>query len=131
MKKPISITIALISVFFISTLIINHSNAQNDQKGTAVGQSLPPDVQKIVEKSCFPCHSQPGNMMAVSHLDFTSWNKYAPEKKAAKAKDMCTQVTKAKMPQKGFLTKHPDAAVTTDGLNTLCNWANSLQGPKK
>ncbi len=130
MKKAISITIALVCVLFIFTLIIDQLNAQGTKKGE-MPAPLPTDISKIVDKSCAPCHAQPSsNFMALSHVNFSDWEKYAPAKQAAKAKDMCTQVTKNKMPPSIFTTKRPDLAVSTDELNTLCNWANSLQGGK-
>jgi|GEM_PF-381710 uncharacterized membrane protein len=131
MKKTISIAIAVMCVIFISSLIITQVNAQGKKKGEVSGQ-IPADVMKIIDKSCAPCHSEPSsNFMAISHVNFSSWDKYAPAKQAAKAKDMCTMVTKDKMPPKMFTTKRPDLAVTTNELNTLCNWAQSLQGGKK
>jgi hypothetical protein len=69
--------------------------------------------------------------MAKSHVNLTDWNKYSPEKQADKAKDMCEQMTKSKMPTKSFLTKHPDAAVSPEELKTLCAWAESIQVAKK
>jgi hypothetical protein len=131
MKKTIIVSIAVVFAIFISSLIINQLNAQNAKSGNATGQSIPANVMKIAEKSCFACHSEPGNMMAISHLNFTVWDKYSPEKQADKAKAMCTQVTKSKMPPKSFTSKHPDAVISTDQLNEICNWAQSIQMPKK
>jgi uncharacterized membrane protein len=131
MKKTFSIAVAVISVLFISSLIINQLNAENAKSGSTQGKAIPANVMKIVDKSCTGCHSEPGNMMAISHLNFTSWDKYSPEKQADKAKDMCTQVTKSKMPPKSFTSKHPDAAISSDQLNEICNWAQSIQMTKK
>lgn len=131
MKKTISIAIAVVCVIFISSLIINQVNAQGKKKGEISGQ-MPADVQKIIDKSCAPCHSEPSsNFMAISHVNFSNWDKYSPAKQADKAKDMCTMVTKDKMPPKVFTSKRPDLAVTSDGLNEICNWANSIQGGKQ
>jgi len=86
---------------------------------------------KVAERSCAACHSEPGNMMAKSHLNLSEWDKYSPEKRADKARDMCSMVTKSKMPQKGYLNKHPEAAVSPEELKALCDWAESIQVAKK
>jgi cytochrome c5 len=131
MKKTISIAVAVISVLFISSLIINQLNAQNAKSGSNQGKAIPANVMKIIDKSCVACHAEPGNMMAISHLNLSNWDKYSAEKQADKAKDICTQVTKSKMPPKSFTSKHPDAVISSDQLNEICNWAQSIQGTKK
>jgi hypothetical protein len=131
MKKTISITVAAVCVIFISVLIINQLNAQNAKKDNTTGKAIPADVMKVIDKSCTACHYAPGDFMALSHLNFTNWDKYSPEKQADKAKAMCTMVTKSKMPPKSFTSKRPDAVVATEGLNAICNWAQSIQVTKK
>jgi len=69
--------------------------------------------------------------MAITHLDLFNRDKYAPEKQAAKAKEMCTMVTKDKMPPKGFKTKHQYTGPTEAELKTICDWAQSIQVTKK
>jgi hypothetical protein len=86
---------------------------------------------KIADKSCVRCHTEPGDFMALSHLNLSNWDKYSPEKQADKAKAMCTMVTKDKMPPKGFREKHPDDVPTSKELNTICDWAQSIQVSKK
>jgi hypothetical protein len=132
MKKTISITVAAVCLIFISALIINQLNAQNTKKDNTTGKAIPAEVMKIIDKSCAPCHSEPSaNFMAISHVNFSNWDKYSAEKQADKAKAMCTMVTKGKMPPKSFTSKSPDAVVATEGLNTICNWAQSIQVTKK
>ena len=131
MKKTISVSVAIVCAIFISSLIINQLNAQTVKKDNASGKPVPADVMKIFTKSCSACHSEPGGSMAMSRLNFTNWDKYSPEKQADKAKAICDQVTKGKMPQKSFISKHPDAVVSAEGLNAICSWSQSIQIPKK
>jgi hypothetical protein len=86
---------------------------------------------KIADKSCVNCHSEPGNGIALAHLNLSNWDKYSPEKQAAKAKAMCSMVTKDKMPPKKFRANHPDGVPTAAEVKTICNWAESLQVTKK
>ena len=131
MKKPISIAVAVVSVIFVISLIINQLTAQSAPKGGVVSKSIPSGVMKIAEKSCVKCHTEPGKGMALAHLNLTNWDKYSPEKQADKAKAMCSMVTKDKMPPKSFRAKNPDGVPTTAEVKTICNWAESLQVTKK
>lgn len=129
MKKLISITVAAVSILFIAALIFNPITAQSALKNG--GSKISEDVMKIAEKSCVYCHSEPGNPMALMHLDLSNWDKYSPDKQAAKAKSMCTMVTKEKMPPKSFGKSHPDGVPNEKELKTICDWAQSIQIDKK
>jgi len=131
MKKAISITFAILGIVFITSMIINRSFAQSSQKEGIVSKPIPPSVMKIAERSCVKCHTEGGNEMAMMHLNLSNWDKFSPEKKADKAKDMCKMVSKDKMPPKGFREKNPDAAPTKDETKIICDWATSIQIVKK
>ncbi len=131
MKRSIKIAVGVVCVIFILSLIINHLTAQAPPKDAVVGKAIPAGVMKIAEKSCVKCHTEPGKGMALAHLNLSNWDKYSPEKQAAKAKAMCSMVTKDKMPPKGFRAKNPNDVPTNEELKTICNWAESLQVPKK
>ena len=131
MKKSILITLSVLGFLFITTLIINRFTTQASPNNSFVGKAIPANVMKIAEKSCVRCHTEPGDFMALSHLNLSNWEKYSPEKQAEKAKKMCTMVTKDKMPPKGFKTKNNYAGPTGDELKTLCDWAESIQVEKK
>jgi hypothetical protein len=131
MKKSILITLSVLCFLFITTLIINRFTTQASPNNSAVGKAIPANVMKIAEKSCIRCHAEPGDFMALSHLNLSNWDKYSPEKQAEKAKKMCAMVTKDKMPPKGFKTKNHYTGPTGDELKTLCDWAESIQVEKK
>ena len=131
MKRPVIITVAVVSIFFFSALIINPLTIQSASKGGVTGKPIPADVMKIADKSCVHCHVEPGDFMAVSHLNLSNWDKYSPEKQAEKASKMCKMVTKDKMPPKGFRSKHPEGVPSSEELKTICNWAASIQVAKK
>ncbi len=129
MKKLIITTVAIATFVFITALVINQVSGSSPNG--AVGKPIPASVMKIAERSCVHCHAEPGNGMALAHVNLSNWDKYSPEKQAAKANDMCKMVTKDKMPPKSFREKNPGAAPTTAELKTLCDWAESLQVAKK
>jgi cytochrome c5 len=88
--------------------------------------AVPPAVHKIMVTSCLACHGVGGKGMALSHVKMSEWSSYSPEKQASKAEDMCKQVTKGKMPPKGFLKDHPEAQLTKEQIATICDWSESL-----
>jgi hypothetical protein len=128
MNKFGPIFVMLIILGF-GSLILRSNASANSQGG--VSNPIPPDVMKIAGKSCVNCHSEPGNGMALMHLNLSTWNKYNADKQAAKAKDICKMVTKGKMPPKKFRDEHPDGVPSAEEIQIICKWADSLQPVKK
>jgi len=128
MKKFLGFTVVISCTLFFTILIINPVTALNGGSGS---NPIPTGVMKIAKKSCVFCHTAPGNGMALAHVNLSNWDKYSPEKQAAKAKAMCKMVTKDKMPPKKFKETHPDGVLTKEEIKTICDWAQSIQVPKK
>jgi hypothetical protein len=131
MKKIILVALTVTCVVFFSALTGNKASAQNAQKVVSDSKPIPKEVMNIVDKSCVNCHSEPGNGMAMSHVNLSKWDKYSPEKQAAKAKAMCNMVSKDKMPPKKFRENHPEGVPSKEEIKTICDWAESLQPVKK
>jgi hypothetical protein len=130
MKKSIWITLGVVCVVVFASFIINKITASPTGKSSGMSKPIPADVMRIADKSCVKCHTEPGDFMAISHLNLTNWDKYSPEKQADKAKKMCAMVTKDKMPPKGFREKHPEGIPSDKELKTICDWAQSIQMAK-
>jgi hypothetical protein len=130
MKKLTSIVLTVASVLFITALILSPVTGQSGSKN-AGRNPISNDVMKIAVKTCEYCHAEPGNPMALMHLNLSNWDKYSPEKQAAKAKAMCEMVTKDKMPPKSYRKNHPDEVMTEKDDNKICDWALSIQIDKK
>ena len=134
MKKAIIITFAVIAIVFLTSMFLNQSSAQVSQpspKDGNVSKPISSVVMKIAERSCLKCHTEGGNGMAMMHLNLSNWDKFSPEKRADKAKDMCKMVSKGKMPPKSFREKNPGAAPTQEEVKVICDWATSIQVEKK
>jgi uncharacterized membrane protein len=129
MKKLLIIVMAGVLVTALS--VNNPIAAQSAKAGMELGKAIPDGVMKIAEKSCIKCHAEPGNSMALAHVNLSKWDKYSPDKQAAKAKAMCKMVTKGKMPPKNFRKEHPDGVPTKEEIKTICDWAQSIAVPKK
>lgn len=126
MKKIFMIILGVTCLLFIT--LPAFSQAQNTK--TSVN-AIPENVMKVLQKSCSACHMEPGMKMAMGPLNLSGWDKYAPEKQAAKAKAICNVVTKGKMPPKGYKNNNPDKVPTADDVKIICNWATSLQPVQK
>ena len=131
MKKTIGVSLALLSIVFLTSMVMNSSSAQSSKKESAVSKPISSSVMKIAERSCVKCHTEGGNGMALMHLNLSIWDKFSLEKQADKAKDMCKMVSKDKMPPKNFREKNPGAAPTKDEVKIICDWATSIQIVKK
>jgi hypothetical protein len=129
MKKSLLIPVAVVCLLVISAILLNKASGQSSKETS--GKPIPENITKILEKACAQCHSEPGNGMALAHFNMTKWDKYSPEKQAAKAKDVCKMLTKDKMPPKKFKEAHPDALPTKDDVKAICDWSQSLQPVKK
>jgi cytochrome c5 len=130
MKKQ-SFLILLVTALFLSSaayLKIPEKAAKNTK--AVQESSIPADVHAIFENSCMGCHAEGGRMMAISHVNFSEWNSYTPEKQANKAKDICDIVTKGKMPPKSAVNKDPKIALTQEQIESICKWSASLNEGK-
>jgi cytochrome c5 len=131
MKKSLIIIVAITGIVLLTALTSGTISAQENQKTVVDQKPIPADVIKITDKSCSACHKEPGMKMALSLLNFSAWDKYTAEKQAAKAKAVCNEVTKSKMPPKSYRNNNPGAVPTSDDIKTLCDWATSLQPAEK
>jgi len=98
------------------------------------------NVQAILERSCFDCHSSHttfpwySNIAPVSwftkdhvkegreHLNFSTWNSYTDEKKM-KYLEKLPKAIKSKMPMESYLIMHKDAKLSEDDKKAIAEWA--------
>jgi mono/diheme cytochrome c family protein len=132
MKNLISI-LAIFMVLFVFALLPGFSAYSNHKAETMKNDSssMDPEVYKIVSNSCFACHGKDGKSMALAHVKMQEWEKYSADKQADKAEAMCNMVKKGKMPPKGYVKDHPEAALTDAQIATICKWSEALNSGKK
>jgi len=65
--------------------------------------------------------------MAKMKLNFDNWNSYGEKKQISKAEDICDEVTKAKMPPRGYRENNPESVPADKEIKTICAWAGSFQ----
>jgi hypothetical protein len=128
MKKTfLFFSAAILALLVFGSFILWPSGSKQDQ--TAKVTSLPADVGKIVEKSCFGCHnSQSRNDKAKEKLDFDGWSNLNPMQKAGKTKAILDVLEKGTMPPPMFLERFPDRKLTDDEAKLLKDWAKKELG---
>jgi hypothetical protein len=118
---------AAILILGASFVMMPAKNSAPDKGQPAAMSSIPDSIQKIFQKACLDCHSDEGNSMARSHLNFSGWDSYKAEKQANKAMAICKVLSKGNMPPKHFKQENPEVVPTQALVDAICKWANSLQ----
>lgn len=140
MKKKILkyLLIAFAIIFLVIQFIpVNRSNPP------VTGEiDSPLEVKKILQKSCFDCHSNKTNWPFYSYvapvswlvvkdvnegreeLNFSEWNKYNNKKQMKKIKKTYEEIAEREMPMKIYLITHPGAELTENEKQIIKDWAN-------
>ncbi|HSP16890.1 MAG TPA: heme-binding domain-containing protein [Thermoanaerobaculia bacterium] len=108
-------------------------------------QNVPPNVQAILQRSCYDCHSSqtrwpwyaqvaPLSWLLKHDVDegrqelsFSEFATYSPKKAARKMQKACEEVKGGDMPLMQYLPLHPDARLSDADRQTLCTWATAEQ----
>jgi len=144
MVKKILLVLLMIFIiiqFFRPAKNLSDAVSQND---ITLHFNLPENVQTILKKSCYDCHSnntvypwynnvQPVALWLSNHvndgkreLNFSEFASYAAKKQYRKLKTIIETIKKSEMPLNTYLWIHKDAILTNDQQTILSNWADSL-----
>ena len=106
--------------------------------------NFPENVQSILKKSCYDCHSnntvypwynnvEPVAWWLSNHvndgkgeLNFSEFASYPVKKQYRKLRTTIEQIKENEMPLNSYLWIHKDAILTDDQKIILTNWADSL-----
>jgi len=121
MKKVSFIFILLMFVTMISLEGSQGSLTKRDEAAT-----IPDNVYKILQNSCFECHTIGGRKKALSVLNFSEWDNYSPEKKAEKASDIVKIIRKGNMPPQLYRQSHPERVPTSEQRESIIKWGESF-----
>lgn len=119
--------------FFTALVIIAASAAMTAFTYTSVSNENPPqdkpvaafpaDVQKVLENSCFDCHSDASsNIKAKAKLNLTNWADLSDAKKVGKMEAIKDEISEGKMPPAKYSTNYPDHALTSETKEVLIKW---------
>ena len=102
---------------------------------------MPDNVQQIMQRSCFDCHSNEtvwpwySYVAPVSwlvkhdveegreHLNFSEWDKLNQKRKMKRLEEIVEEVEEGKMPMPIYLIMHGDAEVSAAELAVLREWS--------
>jgi hypothetical protein len=144
----------LISVSIVLVLAQFFGPKKNDGDMATVAAFLeetnpPEDVKKILETTCFDCHSSkttypwynaitPVNYYleehikdGQKHLNFSKWNAYSLKKKAHKMDELYEEVEEGEMPLNSYTWLHADANLTTKQIAAVVTWGKKVQADYK
>ena len=108
--------------------------------------AMPGEVQSILRRACYDCHSNetrwpgysyvaPASWFVVRHvnrgrgdLNFSEWPIFDPEFEEHAFRDIQEQISKRKMPLRSYTFVHRDAKLSPEDRDTLLRWARSQGG---
>ena len=135
-RAAIVLGVALVGAQFIR---VDRSNPLVDGEIVA-----PAGAQAILERSCYDCHSNRtvwpwySQVAPVSwlvgrdvhegreHLNFSTWNRLAPDKQQKAVHEIWEQVSEGEMPLSIYLPLHPRARLSDADKAVLKSWADSV-----
>ena len=146
--KPLFNKLALIAttVFVFIQFVqppARNVNGQVSDKDISNMVPVPEDVQRILSKSCYDCHSnktvypwyariQPGAWFVAYHiqnakdkLNFSEFGAYSKRRQESKLDGIARQIEDGAMPVTSYLLMHRDAALSPSEKEAITLWVNS------
>ncbi len=143
-----------LGLFLIVTLVVMQffqSEKNNNVSATAVASDinriypLPADVQEVLQKSCYDCHSnntdypwydnvQPVSWWLHRHiaegkkeLNFNEFASYRIGKQFEKLEEITEQIKDDEMPLSSYTLIHTDAKLSPEKKTLVIQWAGNLR----
>lgn len=141
-KTGIVLLIALIVIQFIRPA--QNKSVAGQPNDIAVSMRVPEDVQLILRKACYDCHSnnteypwysyiQPVYWWLNHHveegkeeLNFSEFGAYKLKRKIKKLNEISGEVTEGEMPLTSYTWMHKEAKLSKEEANKIINWANLM-----
>ncbi|HUJ95192.1 MAG TPA: heme-binding domain-containing protein [Terriglobales bacterium] len=143
MRSPLKqvALVAVAALVGIQLIPVNRRNAAvNPAKTINLIESVPPQVQAVLQRSCGDCHSNqtvwpwyayiaPTSWMvaqdvhqARAKMNFSEWGTYSPKKRADRLEMICDQILNDEMPDGKYALIHRKARLTQEERETVCAW---------
>jgi hypothetical protein len=135
-------------IVFIAIQFVRPAENKNGQASPAdisKIDSVPENVQAILKRSCYDCHSnhtnypwysniQPAGWWLSSHikdgkaeLNFSEFGQYSIRRQRSKLNSIAKTVEDGTMPFPSYAFIHKEAALTKDEKALIINWANKTK----
>ncbi|HLJ14495.1 MAG TPA: heme-binding domain-containing protein [Bryobacteraceae bacterium] len=151
MRKRIYLLISILIIIPVVVVLFSETNRQtnppiNPLHTLESNISTPPEIDALLHRSCYNCHSDETHWPLLSRLpvvssqiardvqrargvmNFSEWSVQAgrrPDLAASTLLAACTVLQTHQMPKRRYLLMHPDAWVTDKDANQFCQWAKS------
>ena len=139
-----SATALAAALFAIQLVQPNRANPAVDESQTLYALTgTPPEVRRILDRSCGDCHSDKtqwpwySNVAPVSwlvasdvadgrsHLNMSEWGRYDQSEAGARLLWMAFAARDRSMPPAKYLRLHPEARLSEDDVRALTAWVES------
>lgn len=146
MKKILKILLLLLVIGFLVIQFINRPDktilSETSPDDITKHTQVPENVQGILKRSCYDCHSShtkwpwysqvaPVSWLVADDvtkgrkkLNFSEWNKIPEAKKEARLNEVCEQTKSGEMPLPNYLMIHKEAELSQADKDALCKWAD-------
>lgn len=106
---------------------------------------VPPAIRRILDRSCYDCHSPRTVWPWYSHVapvswllasdvsegrgkvNFSEWAQYSPQQAEKKLVEICKAVKEGDMPPWYYTPMHAGSKLTEADRQTLCQWTESVK----
>jgi hypothetical protein len=113
----------------------------NASQSVQVTAAVPADVDKVLRRACYDCHSSetrwpwysgvaPMAWGVADHVtegraefNLSEWGSYPARKRVAVLEKMCDEVREGRMPLKQYLWLHRDATLSEADWKSICDWS--------
>ncbi|WP_394750644.1 heme-binding domain-containing protein [Spongiimicrobium salis] len=122
------------------------NTSESDHMATFLSETNPPaEVQRILENSCYDCHSDHttypwyGHIAPVSYwlddhikhgkgnLNFSDWENYSRKEKDHKLEELEEEVEKGKMPIENYTLMHADTKLSQQQKEAIAAWVRQTR----
>lgn len=145
-KKILKWTVITLAVIFIVIQAVRPARTNPPVDGARTLQSkmqVPSDIDAILKRSCYDCHSHetrwpwysnvaPASWLladhvseAREHMNFSDWAQYDTDDAEDIFEEITKEVRKGGMPLSSYTMIHSDAKLTEEDKRKLIDWADA------
>lgn len=132
----------LLLILVVAMIIIQFVPVERTNPPVTGAIAAPPDVQAILKRSCYDCHSHetvwpwysyvaPVSWLVAAdvqeareHVNLSAWQSYDAHKQGDLKREAWEEVEEGEMPLSYYLTMHPEAELAEQDKDLIRAWAN-------
>lgn len=147
MSKTLWAVVIVVALLVIAQAVRPDMSLPNSDPAHAIDKAVavPANVDAILKRSCYDCHSSktrwpwyskiaPSSWLLArdvkegrKELSFSEFATYQPRRQYRKLGDACDQVKQGDMPLWFYLPLHPAAKLSDADKQTLCTWMSQAR----